>query len=630
MTDESTHQNQKRSPWGWIIPVLIMAAGVLLWATRSNSNDPTKPVVLADVVEPGDAKGFNVVLVTLDTTRLDHLGFYGRENAHTPNLDSLLEHGVRFDDAVTSASTTLASHTTMMTGLYPPTSGVRDNGIYKLAEDHVTLAETLRAEGYATGAFVSSFVLDPRFGLDQGFDTYEFKTDRRIQRGPASLEHERRANDVTASAVDWLRSHSKKSDASPYFLWVHISIHTRPYDSPLRSTSKNKLSPYAAEIAFVDREFGRLLKAIDKHGGREKTLIVVISDHGEGLGDHEEEQHGIFIYDSTVHAAFVLSNPTLFPTPSRVDDRVVGTVDFLPTVCDLVGIKPPVELDGVSQVTTDANADRAIYVETLYPLNLGCSPLHGLRTHGAKFIYAPRPELYDLKKDPGELNNLFGSVAGPLATLQGRLTDMLKRWPDDQVAPASSTPLSAEDRRRLTALGCLSGSSTTDVDSLPDPKDRIAEVNAMGEVVRLLTEERFEDALSLAKEMIDGAGDWTTPTLMAAEALMRMDRQSERVDVLEAYCKRNPTPEMLYYLAHALLAAHRYDDCAERLDLAERLDPGFGAIPALRGDLLMAQYKYDEAIAEYEKAIRIDPDRLPETVMDSLQQARKLLSRGTP
>ncbi len=630
MTEESTHRNDKRSPWGWIVPVLIIAAGAVLWTSRSSSNDATKPIALGNVVKSGDAAGFNVVLVTLDTTRPDHLGLYGRDNAQTPNLDSLLDHGVRFDDAVTSASTTLASHTTMMTGLYPPTSGVRDNGSYKLAPKFVTLAETLKNKGYDTGAFVSSFVLDRRFGLDQGFDTYDFETDRRMQRGPASLEHERRANDVTASAVHWLRERSKDGEKSPYFLWVHYFDPHAPYDSPLRSTGTKQLSPYAAEIAFMDREFGRLLKAIDTQGDRDKTLIAVISDHGEGLGEHDEEQHGIFIYESTIRSAFVLSNPQLFSSSFRVDDRVVGTVDFLPTMCDLLGLEGPKGIDGGSLLVVDETPNRVIYIETAYPLNLGCSPLRGVRSHEAKFILAPQAEFYDLRKDPDELNNLFGAGGSNLKALQDELAGFIERWPDDNVAIANIAPLSPEDRRRLTALGYLSGSATSTSGWLPDPKERIAQVNAMGEVVRLLTDEQFEDALALANEMIVDAGDWTTPTLMAAEALMRMDRQNERVDVLEAYCKRNPTAEMLYYLSHALMAAHRFEECAERLDLAERLDPGFGAIPALRGDLLMAQYKYAEAVAAYEKAIEIDPDRLADSVMDSLQHARKLSSRESP
>ncbi|GJM26904.1 MAG: hypothetical protein DHS20C16_33190 [Phycisphaerae bacterium] len=630
MTDEPSSNNDKRSSKGWLFPVLLIAAGVALWAIRSNNGDGTTPVNLAEIVKPGAAAGFNVVLVTLDTTRPEYLGCYGREHAETPNLDSLLNHGVRFDDAVTSASTTLASHATIMTGLYPPSTGVRDNGSYKLAPKFTTLAETLKVQGYDTGAFVSSFVLDRRFGLDQGFDTYEFKTDRRIQRGPASLEHERRANDVNASAIDWLRSRAETKKGAPYFLWVHYFDPHAPYDSPLRPTRDSKLSPYAAEIAFVDREFGRLLNAVDAQGSREKTIIVVISDHGEGLGDHEEDLHGIFIYDSTIRSAFILSNPKLFPSPSRVDDRIVGTVDFVPTLCDLLGIAPPETLDGVSQLASESSPDRAIYLETLYPLNLGCSPLRGARTHTAKLILAPVSEFYDLGSDPEEKKNLFGSGGASMDALRSQLVGMLERWPNDGRGEFSAQSLSAKDRRRLEALGYVSGSSSDDEDSLPDPKERIKQVNAMGEVVRLLGEREFEDALALSRDMIADAGDWTTPTLMAAEAFMQMDRHGERVDVLEDYCQRNPNPEMLFYLAHALLKTRNYGACAKRLDQAEKMDPSFGAIPALRGDLLMAQAKYAEAVTEYEKAIKIDPDRVPESVPDSLLQAKKLASRQGP
>lgn len=614
----------------WVFPVVLIGAGVALWLIRSSSNDVTKPSVLSEIVNKGAAAGFNVVLITMDTTRPEFLGCYGREQADTPNIDSLLDHGVRFDDAVTSVSTTLASHATIMTGLYPPSTGVRDNGIYKLARKFVTLAETLQGHGYDTGAFVSSFVLDSRFGLDQGFDTYEFKTDRNIHRGPASLEHERRANDVTASAIDWLRDHSKAEESRPYFLWVHYFDPHAPYDPPLKPSRGSKMTAYDAEIAFVDREFGRILKTIDKQGTRDKTLFVLVSDHGEGLGDHKENLHGIFIYESTTRAALIISNPKLFAESSRVDDRVVGTVDLMPTLCDLLGAPPPGGLDGISLLASDVPADRAIYMETLYPLNLSCSPLRGIRNHTSKFILAPQPEFYDLSNDPEELNNLFSRGGTAMDALRGQLVDQLEKWPNDGHADIAAHALSQEDRKRLSALGYVSGSSPEDDDSLPDPKERIQQVNAMSEVVRLLTESEFEDALALSREMIVDAGDWTTPTLMAAEALMHLDRHRERVDVLEAYCQRNPTSEMLFYLAHALLKTRDYTECARKLDQAEKLDPVFGAIPALRGDLYMARSQYADAIAEYEKAIEIDPDRVDESVFDSLQLAKKLNSRANP
>ncbi|MBU0637656.1 MAG: sulfatase-like hydrolase/transferase [Planctomycetes bacterium] len=608
--------------------VALGLAGTLWLACRNG--DSVRPAKLGEVLQPGAAAGFNVLLITLDTTRPDHLGCYGYEQAQTPTIDSLLTCGVRFDDAVTSVPTTLASHATLLTGLYPPTTGVRDNGHYSLAPGFVTLAEVLKGAGYDTAAFVSSFVLDRRFGLAQGFDVYDFEVARDGQRGPASLEHERRAHDVTSSAIGWLRARGDSGSARPFFAWVHYFDPHHPYDSPLASTGAYGNNPYDAEIAFVDLHVKRLLGLITEQGLRERTLVVLVSDHGEGLSEHGEDLHGIFVYESALRVALILSNPRLFSAGYRVDDRVVGTVDVLPTVLELLGLPAPALCDGQSLLLRDT-PERAIYIETVYPLNMGCSALRGLRRHGDKYIEAPRPEYYDLRSDPAELANIYEGGGAQVEALCDQLRALVdERWSENEASSLAQRQLSPQERTRLEALGYVLSQGRAEASTLPDPKDRIHLVERMREVTRLLALGQLEAGLALAREVADQAAGWRMPTLMMAEALQRLGRNDERADVLARFCAQSPSAEVLFYLAHAQFELKRFEECERTLAAAAELDPRFGSVPALRGDVYFAQQRYGDAAAEYEQALATDGQRLGVEVRAKLAEARRLARQFPP
>ncbi|MCP4589498.1 MAG: sulfatase-like hydrolase/transferase [bacterium] len=614
--------NRRVNQIGLAVGLAIAALALAAAFRGGGSDDSARAVVLGQVVRPGAASGFNVLLVTLDTTRPDHLGCYGASSAQTPAIDSLLEHGVRFDDAVTSVPTTLAAHTTILTGLYPPTTGVRDNGIHHLADSFDTLAEVLQRQGYRTGGFVSSFVLDRRFGLDQGFDVYDFSVAPDGRRGAASLEHERRAQRVTQPALDWIRAYGKAGGEAPFFAWVHYYDPHHPYDSPLGKTAAFRDRPYDAEIAFVDVQFERLLRTLDTLGLRENTLIVLVSDHGEGLFEHDEGLHGIFIYETTMRVALVLSNPRLFSAPFRVDDRVVGTVDIFPTIIDLLGLPTSPDTEGESLLEIAPQAERAIYIETVYPTSVGCAQLRGLRRHRDKYILAPRPEYYDLRKDPEETENLIDHAGAEPVALRQQLDELSRRWAETGGAGQAERVLTPAEQKQLEALGYVGSNRREDTANLPDPKDRIGVVNQMSDVVRLLATGQPEEALVLAREVAAQTEGWRMPTLMVAEALMQLGRDEERVDVLARYCEQTPTAEMLYYLAHALLEVRRYRECEDKLRAAELLDPQFGSVAALRGDLYFAQQRYAEAAGEYERALELDAQRLDDSVRDKLARAR--------
>lgn len=614
-------------PIGLLLGAALAAAG-LWFVTRDH--DAARPVVLGKIVQPGAAAGYNVLLITLDTTRPDHLGCYGDAKAQTPTIDSLLDHGVRFDDAVTSVTTTLASHATILTGLYPPNHGVHDNGTYSLAPKVVTLAERLKQAGYGTAAFVSAFVLDERFGLSQGFDVYDFDADRDMPRSPVSLEYERRAHEVTHAAIRWLRARKASGESKPFLAWVHYFDAHYPYDSPMATGVHSTAQAYDAEIAFVDKNLKRLLAAVDECASRERTLIVLLSDHGESLGEHGEDFHGIFLYESTLHIALMLSNPALFKRPMRVDDRVVGTVDVVPTVLDLLGLPPMAKADGQSLLTVARDPDRAIYIETFYPRRMGCSELTGLRRHTDKYIRAPRSEYYDLRQDRAEAHNLNGKGAPAAQALASRLDDLTARWSAAGAGDSGRRRMLPDEVQKLQALGYVGSEQAAETGPAVDPKDRIKLVNRMSEVAHMIVIGDYEQGLAEAREVAAEADGWTTPTMMVAEALMKLGRIKEQEEVLARFCDEHPSAEMYFYVAHALLELKRYGECEQKLAAAETLDPQFGAVAALRGDLYMAQKRYADAAAQYERAIKVDGQRVGDEVRTKLAEAKRLGQSPAP
>ncbi|MCP4591160.1 MAG: sulfatase-like hydrolase/transferase [bacterium] len=616
---------------GWIVGATLVGVALVvavILVTRDRST--TRPVVLGEVIRPGAAEGFNVLLVTLDTTRADRLGCYGYEHARTPTIDGLVKHGVRFDDAVTSAPTTLAAHSTILTGLYPPSTGVHENGVNLLTPEFTTLAERLKTAGYDTAAFVASFVLDRRFGLDQGFDVYDFQADPEAAevKSATSLEYERRADRVTNSALQWFKTRSAEGRTAPFFTWVHYYDPHMPYNSPLGGTATFAGRPYDAEIAFVDSHLKRLMSAFDEWGLRERTLVILVADHGEALGDHGEALHGVFVYESTMRVGLILSSPALFEQSYRVDDRVVGTVDIFPTVTELLGLDPE-ESDGISLLDTGAAADRALYIESYYPLTMGCAKLRGLRRHTDKYIEAPQPEYYDLVGDPAEADNLHDDGPPEAKELEQLLA---LQWPARAGGTGATRVLTTAELERLAALGYASTGNRQESDALPDPKERIGLINQMTEVTRLMAFEQYDEALELAQEVANQCDCWDAPVLKTAEILVNIGRHDEAVDRLDVFARRCNTTEAFFYLARSLLHLKRYAECERALDAAEVLDPTgqMGAVTALRGDLYFAQKRHREAIKQYERALELDAGRLGQKVRDNLTLARQRLQEPNP
>ena len=590
--------------------VLVAIAGIWLVNRVRPSAEPVDGTAarLSELIETGEARGFNVLLVTLDTVRADRLGCYGHESAETPTLDALVARGVRFDDAVTSVPVTLPSHATILTGLSPLSHGVRDNGRYRLADEHETIAEVLSSHGYDTAAFVGCFVLDARFGLDQGFDIYDFEVSTDGYR-PQMLDfNERSATDVTDAAVRWLDERAGSDASAPFFAWVHYFDPHQPYESPLQRLPRFRVRPYDAEIAYVDAELGRLMDKLNNLGVRDRTVIIIAGDHGEALGEHGEPTHGMLIYESTMRVPLIVSCTSLFDGAYHVADRVVGLTDVRPTVEDLLGIAGSSSVEGKSLLRSEADDGRAIYMETEMPLSLaGWSPLRGLRTHDHKYILAPERELYDLRKDPEESRNLYASddpVAGPL---ESRLSELM-----NQTGPGagSERALTDEEIERLGSLGYVQSGGAKAEGLLPDPKTMMSVYNDALRCEHLYGRGMYAEAADLARGVLEQSDMHIQALRVLAFSYVKLGRAEEAVGLLRQSVDRNPGAFLVRSLTQVLIIENRYADALDALEVYASVDPLDGRVPLLRGDVYARQGLNDRATIQYEEAIRLDEHRV--------------------
>ena len=423
-----------------------------------------------------DSRPLSVVVITIDTLRPDHLRCYGDSQIDTPTFDQIAKSGVLFENGVTQTPLTPPSHASIFTGLNPPAHHVRDTGGFILSRSTPTLAAILQARGWDTAAFVSSAVLKKRFGFDHGFDVYDDQMPH-PGKGQEYLEDaERRAGDTVDRAIRWLDGRTDK----PFLLWVHLYDPHTPYNPPQPFSDQYRGRPYDGEIAYVDHELGRLMKSLQSKSP-ERTLVAVLSDHGESLGEHGEYSHGVFLYDSTLRIAFLLAGPGV-PAGPRVKPQA-RTVDLLPTLLDLMAIPPPQGIEGVSLVPFFSGKDADTYVsyaETLFPrINLGWAEIRGIRTNRWKYIRAPRPELYDLGNDPGETRNVIADHPAEVRKFEAQIKAVTRTAGAEKVETAMM-----DDRTlaQLQSLGYTSGFSARSYNldgQGVDPKDRVEVLKLM-------------------------------------------------------------------------------------------------------------------------------------------------------
>ncbi len=484
-------------------------------------------------IEPGALRGSNLLVVTIDTLRPDRLGLYGSTAGLTPNLDRLGSEGIVFENVLAHVPVTLPSHTSLFTAKIPPRHGVHDNGTFRVGAGEETLALRLKSRGYETAAFVGAFVLDARFGLDRGFDLYDDYYGEK--RSFASFtELERPAEAVLAPAERWLTERGAK----PWFAWVHLFDPHAPYEAPEPYRSRHSADPYGAEVAYADAALGAFLDKLGAHGLLEKTLLVVVADHGESLGEHGETTHGTFAYNATLSVPWILWAKGL--EPARFTPRV-RLVDVAPTVLDLLGIDPPASIDGASLrafVRDPARYEsKDSYFEALNPnLTRDWAPLRGLVRGTHKFIDLPIAELYDLAADPKEEKNVIAGRAALASELKKALGDEIE----------GSAPLNpsadAETLKRLESLGYVvapnAGERKTAYSEQDDPKKLIAFVGMHDEASDWFREGRTEEALALLREILEKQPRSSFAYQKLAYTLHQLGRTGEAVAVLEGAVSR--------------------------------------------------------------------------------------------
>jgi arylsulfatase A-like enzyme/Tfp pilus assembly protein PilF len=432
--------------------------------------------------EPDKESRPGVFLITIDTLRADHVHCYGYDRIRTPALDLLAKQGIRFTQAFTPSPITNSSHTTIMTGLLPSSHGVSDFGV-PLAAIYPTLAELLRKRGYRTAAFIGAVILDSKSlapGLDRGFEFYDNFPELATTKSRWG-RLERRGMEVQQHAESWLNAHP----AGAHFVWVHFYDPHDPYEPPPPYSVVYKDRLYDGEIAYADSALGHFLSYLKKQGWFEEALIVVVGDHGEGLGEHHEDTHGIFLYDSTTHVPLIVKLPHEREAGRTVEAQV-PTTDIMPTILSLLGIAAPANLDGDSLepfLNGIAATPRTVFGETNYPLRFGWAPLRSVRMEGFKFVEAPKPELYDLHADPGESLNHYEPWDGTVQRLRRTLAELSAKSPTTgKTSPAAVSLSTIDELHALGYLGSADAQSATDVPQpslLPDPKDKIEEQNLL-------------------------------------------------------------------------------------------------------------------------------------------------------
>ncbi len=556
----------------------------------------------------------NVVVITIDTLRADHLGCYGYKLIRTPHIDALASESVRFLRAYTPVPVTLPAHTVIFTGTYPTLSGMHDFSGNKLNPNQPTLATVLKQQGYVTGAVIGSAVLDSRFGLNQGFDFYYDHFDfNRLQESNLE-EMERPGNVVADLALDWLG----KNYHSKFFLWMHLYDPHFPYRPPAPFSEQYKDRPYDGEIAFADAQVGRLIAFLKAKDLYRNTLIVLSGDHGESLGEHGEKTHGFFIYNATLHIPVIIHLPQA-PAAKTVLE-LVSLADLMPTILHALKVEVPAQVQGRSLLAwmtpkKDVNS-RNLYAETFLPrLHFNWSELRSVETANYQFIDAPKPELYDLSKDPGETLNLYAEKKAVADELRARLNKLIQQYSANQEL-AEQTGLDPALMERLKSLGYAGfsggGNSATKASSLPDPKDRIQIYELISDAIADSQHGKYDSSAQKLTTALKAEETSVPAHYLLGLNYYRLRDFPKAVDEFQRVLQLSPDYALaVFQLGLAFARIGDFDQAIKMLQHALELDgTNFSAAYNL-GAAYARKQMAPEAAAAFRETVRIAPEYAP-------------------
>jgi len=561
-----------------------------------------------------------VVLISIDTCRPDYLGCYGYPNEITPNIDRFAEKSVLFENVTTPVPSTLPAHCSMLTGTIPPYHGIHSNFDGRLGPSYTTIAEILKDRGFATGAIISAFVLDAQVGLNQGFDTYVDDYDPVTKNG---LTIGRRAEETSRLACNWLQEHKNES----FFLFIHYYDPHTPYDPPQPFASAFAGNPYAGEIAYTDKYIGRVIKKLKETDLYDSTLIIITADHGEMLGEHGEDEHSFFIYESAIKVPLIIKSPA-GPKGKRISN-IVNLVDIVPTICSFLGISAPLPVHGRNILSGDfigrgtANEERYTYCESLAATKHKGNSLLGLVTTKWKYIQTTRPELYNLEEDKQEVNNLIVKQSRRARLMREHLKLIL----DEQSYKGefdNTLTLDYESLKNLESLGYVAaGQTQKDYDfdqSKPDPKDLIGVYKQHKKLCYLIADQQYEKAKPLCAVLLasnpeDAAlhsrmgkiafnlGDMHETINCFSKALKIAGDSNSQVTINRSLIHQ--------YLAQAFSRQNNYQEAVKHYTKALEIEPDSAVLYYDLGNAFLNQNKLDEAIKNYNKALAL-ADNLPE------------------
>jgi arylsulfatase A-like enzyme/predicted Zn-dependent protease len=572
------------------------------------------------VLRPGGAsmaglrggEELNVVLITLDTTRADRIRCYGFPDIETPTIDRFAREGIRFERCFAQTPLTLPSHTTIMTGTYPPYHGVRDNGGFIVPPSLKTLAESFKERRYQTAAFVAAYVLDSKWGLNQGFDYYFDNFDLSRFETISLGAVQRPANEVMDEALSWM----DKAKGGKFFSWIHLYDPHTPYEPPAPFDKKFR-HPYLGEIAFADSQIGRLWDFLERNKLRDKTLIVFAADHGESLGAHQEGSHGFFIYQETLHVPLIVVTP-FGRLKNVVSPQVVTLADVMPTILDMAGLPIPAEVQGRSLVPLFFDPNKEIpglgfaYSETYYPrFHYGWSDLKSYQDRRFKLILAPDLELYDVANDPQEQKNLAAENPQAARDLYAKATQFLEQMSRNAVSQ-DLTKMDEETKQRLAALGYVGSFADTsklEGKTLLNPREKIGVFNALNKSREMGMEGKADEAIRDILAIIADDPELVDAYFTLGNVLYKEKRYKDSLQAFRQALELKPDDSFtVINMANCLAALGRADE-AEKAIL-DFLAKGFqdSQLYHLLGGLNFARKRYDQAIGYFEKCLSLNSE----------------------
>ena len=582
-----------------ITALIVLAAALYLLRSRKEGFTGLK-----------GKKELNFILITVDTLRADRIGCYGFPDIETPVMDMFASKGVKFESCIAQTPLTLPSHTTIMTGTYPVFHGVRDNGGFLVPQELLTIAELFKQKNYQTGAFVAAYVLDSKWGLNQGFDTYFDRFDLSKYKMISLGNVQRRADEVIDEALGWL----KGCREDKFFAWIHLYDPHTPYEPPSPYKEQYPLNPYLGEIAYTDSQLGRLWNYLEENNLIENTVIVLASDHGESLGEHKESAHGFFIYQEGIHV------PLIFVTPFKKlhgisRPNVVTLADIMPTILRMNDIPIPGQIQGESLLPLffkeKSLENNFAYAETYYPrFHYGWSELTSIQDEKFKLIVAPELELYDLINDPEEENNIINMQAKEARRLKAVIDGSIEKW-SQNAFQVDYRSIDEETREKLTALGYIgtfTDSSSLEGRKLGDPKEKIVIFNRLSKARELGLEGKFELAVEMMKGIIEEDPDVIDAYFSLGNLYFKNQKFEESLEWYFKTLERKPNDAFtVINIANSYMMMGNIEE-AERfvLSVIESIPPD-SQINFILGNIYNAKKEYEEAIKYYKECLRLNP-----------------------